>query len=48
MQSYFTVLSFEIPMELKSYYQQISDEFEKKVFDAIARGEENEIIEKEN
>jgi hypothetical protein len=42
MNDYFEVLNFQIPNDLKSFYESISDEFEKRVYDAIKQGEENE------
>jgi hypothetical protein len=42
MNDYFEVLNFQIPSELKPLYESISEEFEKRVYDAIKLGEEHE------
>lgn len=42
MKDYFEVLNFQIPNELKSLYELISEEFEKRIYDAIKVGEEHE------
>ncbi len=42
MNDYFEVLNIQIPNELKLLYESISEEFEKRVYDAIKFGEEHE------
>jgi hypothetical protein len=42
MNEYFQVLNFQIPIELRSLYEAISKEFEKRIFDSAKEGEENE------
>lgn len=42
MNDYFEVLNFQIPNELRSLYESISEEFEKRIFDSIKEGEIDE------
>ncbi len=48
MNDYFEILNFQIPNELKSLYESISKEFEKRVFDSIKEGGDDEEIYKIN
>lgn len=44
MENYFRVLNHQIPIELKSLYQEISKEFEAKVYDSKPTENIHEII----
>jgi len=49
MNQYFSVCGMQIPIELKSLYQEVSMTFEKKVMDAIKttkQEEKNEMVKK--